>query len=119
MNDTDALMLALRKLAAEEPLGVNTVRLAVEKIIDLEEENAQLREALLQEREENLWNAYNTGHERDGEWTHCFMSDGEWLAHECGFDPAKGYYTAADIKAAIPKAARAALADTGGSDESA
>jgi len=72
-------------------------------------ENARLRKALVEEREENLWNAYNEGHERDGEWTHMFMSDGEWLARECGFDPTKGYYPAEEIKAAIPKIARAAL----------
>lgn len=70
-----------------------------------------MRGALIAEREENLWNAYNTGYERDGRWSHAFMSDGEWLAHECGFDARDGDYPADAIKAAIPEAAkRAALA---------
>jgi hypothetical protein len=65
---------------------------------------------LAEEREENLWNAYNTGHETgDGQWTHMFMSDGEWLVRECGLDPRIGHYDAATIKAAIPIAARTAL----------
>lgn len=64
---------------------------------------------IVAEREDNLWNAYNEGHERDGQWTHAFMSDGEWLARQCGFDPRKGYYPAEEIKAKIPEAARAVL----------
>ncbi len=70
----------------------------------------RLREALVSEREENLWKAYDSGHVKDGQWTHMFMSDGEWLAVECGFNPRDGYYDDAAIKAAIPNAARAALA---------
>jgi hypothetical protein len=68
-----------------------------------------LRGLLVAEREENLWNAYNTGHVKDGEWTHMFMSDGESLVSECGLDPRKGYYQDAEIRAAIPIAARAVL----------
>jgi len=65
----------------------------------------KLTKALEEEREENLWNAYHSGHAKDGQWTHMFMSDGEWLARECGFDPYQGHYDDAEIKAAIPKAA--------------
>lgn len=82
---------------------------AADTITRLEAEVAQLRGALISEREENLWDAYNSGFEKDGQWTHMFMSTGEWLARECGFDPKLGHYDAAEIKAAIPKAAENAL----------
>lgn len=72
-------------------------------------ENERLREALSQEREERMWGAYATGIEKDGQWTHAFMSDGERLASELGLDASKGWYSAKDVKALIPKAARAAL----------
>ncbi len=72
----------------------------------------RLREALVAEREENLWSAYATGDVIGDEWTHLFMSDGEWLAKECGFDPRQGYYSAEAIRNAISIAARAALGDT-------
>jgi|GEM_PF-3581763 len=75
-------------------------------------DNERLREALVAEREENLWSAYATGDVIGDEWTHLFMSDGEWLAKECGFDPRQGYYSAEAIRNAIPIAARAALGDT-------
>ena len=68
-----------------------------------------LEEALATEREENLWNAYNTGHVKDGRWSHMFMSDGEWLAKQCGFDPRINDYDDAAIRKAIPIAARQAL----------
>ncbi|ALC11196.1 hypothetical protein [Sphingopyxis sp. 113P3] len=70
----------------------------------------RLREALVAEREENLWNAYNTGHVRDGKWDHLCMSDGEWLARECGFNVSDCRFDDEAIRAAIPKAARKALA---------
>lgn len=73
-------------------------------------EIARLREALAEEREENLWHAYNTGNELAGEWSHLFMSDGEWLVAQCGMDPKQGKYDAEAIKAAIPIAARAEIA---------
>ena len=63
------------------------------------DEIERLRGLLVAEREENLWNAYNTGHVKDGEWTHMFMSDGESLVSECGLDPRKGYYQDAGISA--------------------
>ena len=66
---------------------------------------------LVEEREENLWNAYNSGAVRDGRWTHMFMSDGEWLARQCGFDSREADYDDAEIRAAIPKAA---LSSVGG-----
>ena len=80
-----------------------------ERITALEAENARLREALVAEREENLWSAYATGDVCGDQWTHLFMSDGEWLVRECGFDPKQGYYPAEEIRKAIPIAARAAL----------
>lgn len=86
--------------------------LELDRIEALTAENERLREALVAEREENLWSAYTTGDVIGDEWTHLFMSDGEWLAKECGFDPRQGYYSAAAIRNAIPIAARAALGDT-------
>jgi uncharacterized small protein (DUF1192 family) len=85
---------------------------AANRIEALTAENERLRAALVAEREENLWSAYATGDVRGDEWTHMFMSDGEWLAKECGFDPRQGYYSAEAIRNAIPIAARAALGDT-------
>ena len=70
----------------------------------------RLREALVAEREENLWSAYAAGDVRGDEWTHLYMSDGEWLVRQCGLDPKQGYYKAEQIRNAIPIAARAALA---------
>ena len=69
----------------------------------------RLQEAFVREREDNLWNAYNMGVEKGEEWTHCFMSDGEWLVRELGLNPLEGYYSINEIKAGIPIAARAAL----------
>lgn len=69
------------------------------------DEIERLRVALIEEREENLWDAYHSGHAKDGQWTHMFMSTGEWLARECGLDPSQGHYDDAEIRAAIPRAA--------------
>ena len=80
-----------------------------EVVVDAIDEIERLREKLIKEREDNLWNAYNTGAERSGEWSHCFMSDGEWLVRELGLDPLKCHYSINEIKAGIPIAARAAL----------
>lgn len=79
----------------------------------LREEIDRLGEALVAEREENLWSAYNTGDVRGDEWTHLYMSDGEWLVRQCGLDPKQIYYKAEQIRNAIPIAARAALQETG------
>ncbi len=68
-----------------------------------------LETALVAEREDNLWNAYNTGHVKDDRWSHMFMSDGEWLAVECGFDCNLADFDDAAIRAAIPVAARKAI----------
>jgi hypothetical protein len=81
------------------------------EIESLRAENERLREALVAEREENLWNAYNTGSVRDGKWDHLCMSDGEWLARECGFNVSDCRFDDEAIRAAIPKAARKALKD--------
>lgn len=82
------------------------------EVAALQAEVRRLREALVAERENNLWSAYNTGHTKDGRWTHMFMSDGEWLARECGFDPKLPDYPDDDIRAAIPAAARHALTES-------
>lgn len=82
-------------------------------ITALSERVRVLEGALVNERIDNLWNAYHSGYEKDGRWTHCCMSDGEWLARECGFDPSEREYDAEAVKAAIPKSARAALSSTG------
>lgn len=73
-----------------------------------------LETALVAEREDNLWNAYNTGHVKDDRWSHMFMSDGEWLAVECGFDCNLADFDDAAIRAAIPVAARKALGGNNG-----
>ena len=70
---------------------------------------AELEAALVSEREENLWHAYHAGHAKDGRWTHMFMSDGEWLAGECGFDCRLADYDDIAIQAAIPAAAKRVL----------
>lgn len=73
-----------------------------------------LEAALIAEHESNLWNAYNTGHAHGGRWTHMFMSDGEWLARECGFDCNLADFDDAAIRAAIPVAARKAIGGDNG-----
>ena len=73
-----------------------------------------LEAALIAEHESNLWNAYNTGHVKDDRWSHMFMSDGEWLAVECGFDCNLADFDDAAIRAAIPVAARKALGGSNG-----
>ena len=82
---------------------------AADAIEALTAEVERLGKLLVNEREEVLWNAYATGHEKNGRWTHLFMSDGEWLVRQCDLDPTLGDYDAEQIKAAIPIAARAAL----------
>jgi len=71
-----------------------------------EAELQALRDMLVSEREDNLWNSYATGSEADGIWTHMSMSDGEDLVRQCGLDVKARYYDAAIIKAKIPIAAR-------------
>jgi len=94
----------------QDPCGAwQAIQSQAARIEELEAENARLREALIAEREDVLWNAYYTGSERDGRWHHAYMSDGEWLARECGFDPTSGDCPADAIKAAIPEAAKRAV----------
>lgn len=71
-----------------------------------------MRGALIAEREENLWNAYNTGIERDGRWSDACMSDAEWLVRECGLDPDFVDHPADVLKALIPEAAKRAALTT-------
>jgi hypothetical protein len=72
-------------------------------------EIARLREELAAEREDNLWNAYHAGVERDGRWSHAYKSEPEQLVRACGFDPKAAWYDAQTIKDLIPKLARTAL----------
>ena len=85
---------------------------AADEIASLRARVEVLETALVSEREDNLWHAYHSGHVRDGEWDHMCMSDGESLAHECGFNVKDRRIADADIRAAIPQAARQALKDT-------
>ena len=94
--------------AVRHPLA----REAADEIASLRARVEWLEAALASEREDNLWNAYHSGHVKDGEWDHMCMSDGEWLAHECGFNVKDRRIADADIRAAIPEAARQALKDT-------
>lgn len=109
--DASKLVMFERTIEHAEQLELHIVGLeeaiaqSRDRIEQLEAENARLINALTGERLENLWNAYNTGHEKDGEWSHHFMSDGEWLVRECGLDPKTGRYDAAEIKALIPQVA--------------
>lgn len=90
------------------------------KYIDLirqsEAKLAKAVEALVAEREENLWNAYNIGVEYGGRWSDACMSDAEWLVDQCGLDPEFKDHDANAIKAAIPTAARRVLAELEGGD---
>jgi hypothetical protein len=102
-----ALIAELRNQA---PALLDALTAAEAQVAELRAENARLVEAFIQERTENLWNAYSTGHERDGQWSHSFMSDGEWLIREVGLDPKDGWYDAEEVKRRMPEAAaRAAL----------
>lgn len=87
-------------------------REAADEIASLRARVEAMETALVSEREDNLWNAYHSGHVKDGEWDHMCMSDGEWLAHECGFNVKDRRIADADIRAAIPEAARQALKGT-------
>jgi len=86
---------------------------AFQSVIDAERERCAgivnerdaLMQALVAAHEDNLWNEYHTGSVRDGRWTHMFMSDGECLALDCGFDPKNADYPDDAIRAAIPAAA--------------
>lgn len=68
-----------------------------------------LREALADAREDLMWSAYGAGTVRDGRWFHLFMSDGEWLARELGFNPKDGDYDDNAVREAIQVKARRAL----------
>lgn len=76
-----------------------------ERCAGIVNERDALMQALVAAHEDNLWNEYHTGSVRDGRWTHMFMSDGECLALDCGFDPKNADYPDDAIRAAIPSAA--------------
>lgn len=70
---------------------------------------AELEGQVAELTEDAMWSAYYTGVERDGQWDHCCMSDGEELVRSLGLNPADRVYSADWIKALIPDRARAAL----------
>ncbi len=110
MVDTAALRRLAEALAEQKQEGVFALGLKSSAALNAAaDEIDRLREALGETREELMWSAYATGAERDGQWSHLFMSDGEWLARELGLDPKQGLYDAAEVKAAIPVRARALL----------
>ena len=76
-----------------------------ERCAGIVNERDALMQALVAAHEDNLWNEYHTGSVRDGRWTHMFMSDGECLALDCGFNPKNADYPDDAIRAAIPSAA--------------
>ena len=80
---------------------------AAAEITRLRAELAEARDIAINEREDNLWNAYAAGSEAAGIWTHLSMSDGEDLVRQCGLDVKARYYDAAIIKAKIPGLAAA------------
>jgi hypothetical protein len=78
----------------------------------LKERVARLEKELRESLEENLWDAYSRGIERDGKWTTAGMSDAEWLARIVGLDPhARHAHDAETVKQAIPKAAERLVAE--------
>ena len=99
---------------------VSKLAQAFQAVIDAERERCAgvaaerdaLMQALIAAHEDNLWNEYHTGNVRDGRWTHMFMSDGECLALDCGFDPKNADYSDDAIRAAIPAAAKRRAQDT-------
>ena len=94
--DENSELLVKRRRHGEERARAEAAEAEVER----------LRELLAESREYELWSAYQTGVVKDGQWCHCFMTDGEWLAEKCGFDPSDGWYDAQAIRDAIPQAAR-------------
>ncbi len=86
-----------------------------EALAKAEAENARLRDALLNERVDTLWNAYHCGIERDGKWMDAAMSDAEWLRRECGIEE-EGWIDAEDIKQRIPGAAAKWVRSLGDAD---
>jgi hypothetical protein len=86
-----------------------------EALAKAEAENERLREALLNERVDTLWNAYHCGIERDGKWMDAAMSDAEWLRGECGIEE-EGWIDAEVIKQRIPGAAAKWVKSLGGDD---
>ena len=89
---------------------------AADRIKELEAKLTKAVEALVAEREANLWNAYNIGIERDGRWSDACMSDAEWLVAQCGLDQEFKDHDANVIKEIIPTAARAVLVELEGGE---
>ena len=86
------------------------------RALDAEAKLAKAVEALVVEREVNLWNAYNIGIERDGRWSDGCMYDAEWLVEQCGLDPEFKDHDANVIKETIHTAARKVLAQLEGEE---
>ena len=115
MSNADLIAEAVERLlflqmTGPEAKALETVLTALRAA---EAREQKLREALVSEREENLWNAYHVGIERDGKWMTGCMSDAEWLERECGLDPVVGWHDAKHVQSLIPVAARRALGGEG------
>ena len=112
MSDVSELVKRLTKFAFNRAFSSeqNLVCEAADTLTALKEENERLREALVAEREENLWNAFNAGIIRpDGKWITGGMGDAEWLMQQCGGSLRVPQDPEA-IKSMIPIAARKAVA---------
>lgn len=110
--DLGRVLAKLTQYTAHREMLMKSKTEAADEIASLRARVEALETALVSEREENLWHAYHSGFVRNGEWDHMCMSDGEWLAMECGFNVNDRRIADADIRAAIPQAARQALKDT-------
>lgn len=92
---------------AQEALQIAKGEIAAERLIINghpyvpEYKFTRVVEALREQIEENCWNAYYRGVERDGMWMDCAISDAEWLQREMGLEP--GWHDAKLVKDGIPK----------------
>lgn len=77
----------------------------VARMAELEATNARLAAALAEAIEETLWDAYNIGFERNGQWMDGARSEGEWLQRELGLEDGIRH-DAAMIRERIPALAR-------------
>lgn len=104
-------------IAACDP---TTMRAIAAYVADLEKERHKLRAhvaalqaAATEEREANLWAAFNEGHVSDGDglWHHQCMSDAEQLCRDLRLDLDKRH-NAAHIVSSIPQLAQSDFEDT-------
>lgn len=79
----------------------------VQEMIAEEREDAdRLERALAVSIEDGMWNAFSLGHVRNDRWHHQRMSDAEELVFALGMNLEDKSWDAADMKAAIPEAAK-------------